>query len=133
MTDGADSDQHSDVSLVQELARRDLMIEHVAWLHWHPWKEVAYFKRQHDEEWQPVSYQWSSGSGRAVVAPQQAKTRDGFTGYRHDAAELDVRRLDGEWFLQIRPTYLFTWDGEPSLGITRARCQRSRSSIAIAP
>ena len=50
--------------------------------------------------------------GRAVVAPQQAKTRDGFTGYRHDAAELDVRRLDGEWFLQIRPTYLFTWDGE---------------------
>jgi hypothetical protein len=46
-----------------------------------------------------------------VVSAQSAKTRDGYTGYRHDAVELDVRRLDGTWHVQIKPTYVFTWDG----------------------
>jgi hypothetical protein len=48
---------------------------------------------------------------RTVVAPQMAKTREGYTGYRHDAAELAVRRLRGLWYVQLNPTYLFTWDG----------------------
>ena len=51
------------------------------------------------------------GSRRTVVTPRESTTHDGYAGYRHDAAELGVRRIGGHWFLQIEPTYLFTWDG----------------------
>jgi len=110
-----ESDQPSDLNMVRELVRRDLMVQHRAWIEWHDWKRVAYFKRA-QPDWEPVYYVWTTGSGRAVVAPQEAKTRDGYTSYRHDAAELDVRRLDGVWYVQIRPTYLFTWDGQQVSG-----------------
>jgi hypothetical protein len=50
------------------------------------------------------------------VSPRWAKGDEHFTGYRHDAADLAVRRLDREWFLQINPTYLFTWDGRQLSG-----------------
>lgn len=105
-----ESHEASDLDLVRELVRRELMVKHRHWLLWHYRKQVAYFRRR-GEEWEGVSYVWAGGAGRAVVAPQKAKTREGYTSYRHDAAELDVRRLDGTWFVQVRPTYLFTWDG----------------------
>ena len=104
------SSEPSDLNLVRELVRREILMRHRERLLWNPSKELAYFARG-PGEWDTVSYVWSAPSGRAVVAPQAAKTRDGFTGYRHDAAQLDVRRLDGNWFVQIRPSYLFTWDG----------------------
>ena len=105
------SSQESDLNLVRELTRREILMRHREWLVWHERRELAYFALG-PNDWEPVMYVWSGGSGRAVVSPQRAKTRDGFTGYRHDAAELAIRRLDGEWFVQIKPTYLFTWDGE---------------------
>ena len=112
-----ESSHPSDLDLVRELVRRELIVEHAHWLDWNRWKELAYFKRQHNEDWQPVYYHWSPGAaGRAVVSPQKAKTREGFTSYRHDAAEIDVRRLGATWYVQIRPTYLFTWDGHQVSG-----------------
>ena len=32
--------------------------------------------------------------------------------YRHDAFEAAFRRLEGNWYLEINPTYVFTIDGE---------------------
>jgi hypothetical protein len=112
-----ESVHRTDLDLLCELVRRELMVRHAGWLDWNRWKELAYFKRQDDEDWRPVYYQWSpAAAGRAVVSPQKAKTREGFTSYRHDAAELDVRRLGGIWYVQIRPSYLFTWDGSQVSG-----------------
>jgi hypothetical protein len=106
------SSADSDLNLVRELMRRDLLVRHRDRLLWNEHREIAYFARG-PNQWEPVTYAWSSAraSGRAVVSPQEAKTREGFTGYRHDAAEFNIRRLEGEWFVQVKPTYLFTWDG----------------------
>jgi hypothetical protein len=106
------SDQRTDLNLVRDLVRRTVLSTHHRWLVWHHEKRVAYFRlRGEPEEWKSVAYRWSKGPGRTVVSPQQAKTREGFTGYRHDAAEIAVRRCDGRWYVEVRPTYLFTWDG----------------------
>jgi hypothetical protein len=110
LRDWRDSRETSDLNLVRELVRHELLLRHRAWLRWNHHKQIAYFRRR-GEAWEPVSYKWTVGPGRTVVAPQQAKTRDGYTGYRHDAIELDVRRLNGTWYVQLKPTYLFTWDG----------------------
>lgn len=107
----ANSREVSDLNLVRELVKHELIARHRERLRWHPRRSVVYFARS-QADWEPVNYVWAGGAGRAVVAPQRAKTRDGFTGYRHDAAELEVRRLDSQWVLQLRPTYLFTWDGK---------------------
>jgi hypothetical protein len=105
------------LNLVRDLVRRSLLSAHHRWIVWHPEKHVAYFRlRDAPEEWSSVVYRWTSGAGRSVVAPREAKTRDGYTGYRHDAAELAVRRLDGRWYVQVRPSYLFTWDGRKVSG-----------------
>lgn len=107
-----DSDEPTDLNLIRDLVRRSLISTHHRWLLWHPEKRVAYF-RLHDEAdaWKPVYFRWSRGSGRAVVSPRRAKERDGYTGYRHDAAEIVIRRNVGQWYVQVRPTYVFTWDG----------------------
>ncbi len=104
------SREQADLNLVRELVRREIAMRHREKLLWNARKEVVYFKRG-PGDWEAINYIWSSGGGRAVVSPQAAKTREGFTGYRHDAAHIDVRRLEGDWYVQIRPSYLFTWDG----------------------
>lgn len=109
------SDDRGDLNVVRELVRRSILASHRKWLLWHQQRQVAYF-RCRPEEHVEVRYAWSTGRGRAVVSPRWAKGDEHFTGYRHDAAELAVRRLDGEWFLQINPTYLFTWDGRQLSG-----------------
>jgi hypothetical protein len=112
LTPWLDSTQPSDMDLVRELLRRAMISAHHRWIAWHRGKRMAYFRlKAEPEEWRTVRYRWDKGAGRAVVSPQQAKTRDGHTGYRHDAAEILVRRLSGRWYLQVHPTYLFTWDG----------------------
>jgi hypothetical protein len=105
-----DSAHASDTNLVRELVRRELLARHRDRLRWNERRGLAYFRRQ-VADWQQVSYNWAGGTGRTVVAPQHAKQREGYTGYRHDAVQLDVRRLDGQWYLQLKPSYLFTWDG----------------------
>jgi hypothetical protein len=127
------SDAPSDLNLVRELVRREILMRHPKRLLWNPSKEVAYFARGLGE-WESVSYVWSGGGGRAVVAPQAAKTREGFTSYRHDSAHVDVRRLDDQWFVQIRPSYLFTWDGERVSGhhhAALAKIKRTEKHSAV--
>jgi hypothetical protein len=104
------SEDRRDLNVIREVVRRSILVTRRSWLLWHQQKHVAYFRRK-PEDHVEVRYAWSSGKGRAVVSPRWAKNHEHFTGYRHDAAEFAVRRFDGEWFAQINPTYLFTWDG----------------------
>ena len=47
-----------------------------------------------------------------AVRVQEKKVGDRiFTWLRHMAFRGQFRRLDGSWFLEITPTYRFTWDG----------------------
>jgi hypothetical protein len=109
------SDDRRDLNVGRELVRRSILASRRKWLLWHKQRHVAYFRCK-PEEHAEVRYAWSTGRGRAVVSPRWAKGDEHFTGYRHDAAEFAVRRFDGEWFLQINPTYLFTWDGRQLSG-----------------
>lgn len=103
----------SDLNLIRELVCRDLVDRHSWWLRWHAYKKRAYFRRRGER--QAVSYKWGKGTGRGVVLPQYAKAGH-FTGYRHDAAGLHVRRFGDALYLQVSPTYLFTWDGKDLSG-----------------
>jgi hypothetical protein len=50
--------------------------------------------------------------GLSVFKPYESKTTPGrIAYYRHRAAELRLTRFDGQWFIQITPTYRFTRDG----------------------
>ncbi|WP_245764532.1 hypothetical protein [Planctomicrobium piriforme] len=50
--------------------------------------------------------------GLSVFKSYQSKSNpDRIAYYRHRAAELDFVRFDGQWYLQITPTYHFTQDG----------------------
>jgi hypothetical protein len=109
------SDDRRDLNVLRELVRGSILASRRKWLLWHQQRHVAYFRRK-PEEHVEVRYAWSTGRGRAVVSPRWVKGDEHFTGYRHDAAEFAVWRFDGEWFLQINPTYLFTWDGRQLSG-----------------
>jgi len=48
-----------------------------------------------------------------VVAKYGKKSRDGrqFTWLRHLAFRRQFRLFESQWYLEITPTYVFTWDG----------------------
>ena len=110
----SESDDRSDLDLLRQLVRHDLIDRHDYWLRWHAQKRCAYFRRRGDQE--AVAFSWATRPGRTVVTPQYAKTGGHFTGYRHDAARLHVRRVGGGLHLQLSPSYLFTWDGKQVSG-----------------
>lgn len=116
LTPWLESDEADDLNLIRALVRRSVLSTHRRHLLWHGLKKVAYFRRRDEREWQPVKYSWSGTRARTVVKPMEAKLREGHTAYRHDAAYLQVRRLAGSWYLQVKPTYLFTWDGHQLSG-----------------
>jgi hypothetical protein len=52
-------------------------------------------------------------SSMTVVAKYSNKSRDGrqFTWLRHLAFRRQFRMIEKQWYLEITPTYVFTWDG----------------------
>jgi hypothetical protein len=52
-------------------------------------------------------------SSMTVVAKYSKKSRDGrqFTWLRHLAFRRQFRLFEEQWYLEITPTYVFTWDG----------------------
>jgi hypothetical protein len=60
-----------------------------------------------------VRYASSRGPGRTVFQSYTSKGKDGrtFTHYRHYAFQGQFLRYDDQWFLEITPTYVYTWDG----------------------
>ena len=114
LNDKVASASADDQNLLKDLVPR-AVVERTAPLAWHSYKKLAYFQIEGEQE--DVRYAWSSGPGRTVVSVQFAKVGDRhFTGYRHDAAELLPRKCGDSWFLQVSPTYLFTWNGRQISG-----------------
>ena len=105
----AASDQRDRQVLLAELVRRSLLAHHWRQLRWYMPDRLAYF-RLYDEGKQR-RLRWAGGSGRTVVLPRASTKHEGLSGYRHEAARLTVRWLDGSWFVAVSPTYLFTYDG----------------------
>jgi hypothetical protein len=104
-----DPERLDEVNILKELLVRTL-VDRQEEVRWHALKRLAYFRRR--EEQQDVEYAWGHPKPRRVVRANFSADEDRhFTGYRHDAAELTVRRVGAAWALQITPTYLFTWDG----------------------
>jgi hypothetical protein len=114
LDDALASTESADLNLLRQLVRHDLIDRHSYWLRWHALKRCAYFRHRGEQE--SVSFAWATKPGRTVVAAQFAKTDGHFTGYRHDAARLHLRRLDGDLYLEVAPTYVFTWDGKQLSG-----------------
>lgn len=97
------------LNLVAELVRKTLISMHHDQLRWSPISKVAYFRLYDNEP--ERKYKWGRGPGRTVVKPRPSLTHEGLSGYRHDAAELTVRRLRDQHVVSVSPTYLFTHDG----------------------
>jgi hypothetical protein len=104
-----DSDNRERLNVLAEVVRKTLISLHHAQLRWSPVTKVAYFKLYPDRP--DRKFKWSKGSGRTVVKARASLRHEGLSGYRHEAAELHLRRLDREHFLSVTPTYLFTYDG----------------------
>lgn len=103
------SDDRNRFNLLAELVRKTLISVHHAQLRWSPATRAAYFKLYPDEP--ERKFKWGQGSGRTVVKARESLRHEGLSGYRHEAAEVYVRRLGGEMFVAVTPTYLFTYDG----------------------
>lgn len=105
-----DVPDRSTQTLVAELVRRSLLATHWRQLRWYQPERLAYFRLY--EEGKKRKLRWSGGGGgRAVVLPRASTRHEGLSGYRHDAARVGVRHLDGRWHVAISPSYLFTFDG----------------------
>lgn len=96
-------------ALVGELTRRALLAAHWRQLRWYQPERLAYFRLYEDEPKRKL--RWAGGSGRTVVLPRASTTHEGLSGYRHEAARIGVRRIDGTWHVSVTPSYLFTFDG----------------------
>jgi hypothetical protein len=103
------SDDRDRINLLGELVRKTLISMHHAQLRWSPATRVAYFKLYPDQP--DRKFKWGRGPGRMVVKARESLRHEGLSGYRHEAAELRVRRLNDEHVLAVAPTYLFTHDG----------------------
>jgi len=98
-----------------ELLNRTLK-DHV-YPHMRYWPQCECFAFTGTLENAPVKIRYRAltrDSTMTVVAKYTKKrNRDGhvFTWLRHLGFRRQFRLLDGRWFLEITPTYLFTWDG----------------------
>jgi uncharacterized protein DUF4365 len=72
----------------------------------------------------------SRRSSMTVVAKYSKKARDGriFTWLRHLGFRRQFRLLEEQWYLEITPTYVFTWDG---VHLDRFHEQRLKTIKAI--
>jgi hypothetical protein len=104
-----DSDDSDRLNLVGELVRKTVISIHHDQLRWSPISKVAYFKLYDNKPERKLK--WGQGTGRTVVKPRPSLRHEGLSGYRHDAAELAIRRLEGQHVMSVSPTYLFTHDG----------------------
>jgi hypothetical protein len=56
------------------------------------------------------------GPGRLVFSEYWGKRSHRRVAYRHLAFESQFRRFEGQWFLEVLPTYRFTTDGKTAAG-----------------
>lgn len=79
---------------------------------WHPRKKVVYMQAPPDRSNRKIKGRYRGAKGRSFFTPYKGKDDETKTRFcRHYAAGLYFRRWDGQWYLEINPTYHFTIDG----------------------
>ncbi|MCC6191706.1 MAG: DUF4365 domain-containing protein [Anaerolineales bacterium] len=78
-----------------------------------PRLEHFYYQATRDLKPRKVPYQTASRKGKRTVFKSYASkiTPDATAYYRHSAFESKFVRQGSQWFLEITPTYRFTWNG----------------------
>lgn len=79
-------------------------------IQFHPDRHYHYFRATEDGTDKSVSYPaMAQTTSRCVFRHYPSDRGAGF--YRHSAFEGQFRHFEGTWYLEIVPTYHFTWDG----------------------
>jgi hypothetical protein len=73
---------------------------------------VTFYKAPEDLKAVKVKGRHTAGDGKTFFGPHFSHVDGGVLYYRHSAAELQFRRWERRWFLQIMPTYRYTIDGK---------------------
>lgn len=79
----------------------------------HPREEMYYFKASKDlKPWRVKYKSQRKKTSREVFGPHPSKKDPSKVAYyRHVACGTRFRRIEGRWYLEINPTYLYTSDG----------------------
>ena len=82
-------------------------------LAFHPAKKIFYSPATRDLRPRIVKGRSSSSRGRAFFGPHFARDDvNKVSYYKHYAADLRFRCWEGQWYLEINPTYHYTIDGK---------------------
>lgn len=95
-----------------ELLRRTLLQQLKPQLHWHPERRLFYFPSP--EPPAEVSIKGPRGRRNVVKIERfynKELKEERLSYIRHHAFRPGFRRIDGRWYLEIEPDYLFTRDG----------------------
>lgn len=111
-TDWSESDDPIHLRHWVELLRRTLLQQLKRELWWHPERHLFYFGSP--EPLVEVSIEGPHGRRKVVKVKHfyDKKLKEERLSYiRHHAFRPGFRRIDGRWYLEIEPDYLFTSDG----------------------
>jgi len=96
--------------LLVQVLNRTLEDAHVDQLRWHGKRNYLYFGAT--EDLSPLTIKVDGGYGRTVFSAYPSRRDPSRVAYyRHYALERQFLQLDGAWYLELNPTYHFTWNG----------------------
>jgi len=80
---------------------------------WHKELRCSFFTLPRGKNSRSIEYESHARKSKRTVVEQYPRTVDGriVTLYRHYAFWDRLRRFDGRWYLEISPTYAFTYNG----------------------
>jgi hypothetical protein len=96
--------------LLVQVLNRTVEDAHAGQLRWHGKHNYLYFRATDDLS--PLTIKVDGGYGRTVFSAYPSRRDPSRVAYyRHYALERQFLQLDGAWYLELNPTYHFTWNG----------------------
>src|SRR6266508_4230477 len=96
--------------LLVQVLNRTLEDAHADQLRWHGKRNYLYFDATGDLSRLTINV--DGGNGRTVFSVHPSKRDPSRVAYyRHYALERQFLCLDGDWYLELNPTYHYTWKG----------------------
>jgi len=97
-------------NLLVQVCNRTLEDAHAHQLRWYGKHNYLYFRAT--EDLSPLTIKVDGGNGRTVFSVHPSKRDPSRVAYyRHYALERQFLCLDGDWYLELNPTYHYTWKG----------------------
>src|SRR6266508_4163278 len=95
-------------NLLVQVCTRTLEDAHAHQLRWHGKHNYLYFRAT--EDLSPLTIKVDGGNGRTVFSVHPSKRDPSRVAYyRHYALERQFLCLDEDWYLELNPTYHYTW------------------------